>query len=222
MWDKLFVVCTYMWMVKAEPSSRSRYTNYLYWAYSCSLYWWMCWRLRYETTHQEQWCSHTVSTAEKSCGQYRMLWDFDYKVRGDSGIRINRLKPLFTDIRCDVKQEGYRKNVNIPRYDVDNVTTKCVHTKLSSQNSKHQTDSVEHRLANLFANGSALASVHFGELSPAYILTISPRFTVGAPVFTQRPGKTIRRINSRLRRCCVNTGAATVNRGEIVSMYAGL
>ena len=48
------------------------------------------------------------------------------------------------------------------------------------------------------------------------------RFTVGAPVFTQRPRKTIRRINSRLRRCCVNTGAATVNRGEIVSMYAGL
>ena len=124
----------------------------------------MCWRLRYETTHQEQWCSHTVSTAETSCGQDRVLWDFDYKVRGDSGIRINRLKPLFTDIRCDVKQEGDRKNVNIPRYDVDNVTTKCVHTKLSSQNSKHQTDSVEHRLANLFANGSALASVHFGEL----------------------------------------------------------
>ena len=30
------------------------------------------------------------------------------------------------------------------------------------------------------------------------------------------------RINSRLRRCCVNTGAATVNRGDIVSMYAGL
>ena len=59
-------------------------------------------------------------------------------------------------------------------------------------------------------------------LSPAYILTISPRFTVGAPVFTQRLRKTIRRINSRLRRCCVNTGAATVNRGEIVSMYAGL
>ena len=62
----------------------------------------------------------------------------------------------------------------------------------------------------------------FSLLSPAYILTISPRFTVGAPVFTQRLRKTIRRINSRLRRCCVNTGAATVNRGEIVSMYAGL
>ena len=127
MWDKLVVVCTHMWMVKAEPSSRSRYTNYLYWAYSCSLYWWMCWRLRYETTHQEQWCSHTVSTAEKSCGHDRVLWDFNYKVRGDSGIRINRLKPLFTDIRCDVKQEGDRKNVNIPRYDVDNVTTMCVY-----------------------------------------------------------------------------------------------
>ena len=56
----------------------------------------------------------------------------------------------------------------------------------------------------------------------AYILTISPRFTVGAPVFTQRLRKTIRRINSRLRRFCVNTGGATVNRGEIVSMYAGL
>ena len=81
----------------------------------------------YATTHQEQWCSHTVSTAEKSCGQDRVLWDFDYKVRGDSGIRINRLKPLFTDIRCDVKQEGDRKNVNIPRYDVDNVTTMCVY-----------------------------------------------------------------------------------------------
>ena len=34
--------------------------------------------------------------------------------------------------------------------------------------------------------------------------------------------KTIRRINSRLRRRCVNTGGATVDRGEIVSMYAGL
>ena len=58
------------------------------------------------------------------------------------------------------------------------------------------------------------------ELKPGvdYILTISPRFKVGAPVFTQRLRKTIRRINSRLRRCCVNMGAATVNRGEIVSM----
>ena len=58
--------------------------------------------------------------------------------------------------------------------------------------------------------------------SPAYILTISPRFTVAPCVFTQRLRKTIRRINSRLRRSCVNTGGATVNRGEIVSMYAGL
>ena len=58
--------------------------------------------------------------------------------------------------------------------------------------------------------------------SPAYILTISPRFTVAPCVFTQRLRKTIRRINSRLRRRCVNTGGATVNRDEIVSMYAGL
>ena len=60
------------------------------------------------------------------------------------------------------------------------------------------------------------------ELSPAYILTISPRFTVAAPVFTQhlRSRLLIRRIVF-LRRC-VNTGAPTVNRGEIVSMYAGL
>ena len=59
-------------------------------------------------------------------------------------------------------------------------------------------------------------------LSPAYILTISPRFTVAAPVFTQhlRRRLLIRRIVF-LRRC-VNTGAPTVNRGEIVSMYAGL
>ena len=59
-------------------------------------------------------------------------------------------------------------------------------------------------------------------LSPAYILTISPRFTVAPCVFTQRLRKTIRRINSRLRRRCVNTDGATVNRDEIVSMYAGL
>ena len=43
-------------------------------------------------------------------------------------------------------------------------------------------------------------------LSPAYILTISQRFTVAPCVFTQRLLKTIRRINSRLRRRCVNTG----------------
>ena len=59
-------------------------------------------------------------------------------------------------------------------------------------------------------------------LSPAYILTISPRFTVAPPVFTQRLRSRllIRRIVFRRR--CVNTHGATVNRGEIVSMYAGL
>ena len=59
-------------------------------------------------------------------------------------------------------------------------------------------------------------------LSPAYILTISSRFTVAPPVFTQRLRSRllIRRIVFRRR--CVNTHGATVNRGEIVSMYAGL
>ena len=59
-------------------------------------------------------------------------------------------------------------------------------------------------------------------LSPAYILTISTRFTVAPLVFTQRLRSRllIRRIVFRRR--CVNTHGATVNRGEIVSMYAGL
>ena len=35
---------------------------------------------------------------------------------------------------------------------------------ISAQNSKRKTDSVDPRLANLFANGSALAVVQFGEL----------------------------------------------------------
>ena len=63
---------------------------------------------------------------------------------------------------------------------------------------------------------------HPNQLSPAYILTISSRFTVAPPVFTQRLRSRllIRRIVFRRR--CVNTHGATVNRGEIVSMYAGL
>ena len=35
---------------------------------------------------------------------------------------------------------------------------------ISAQNSKRKTDSVDLRLANLFANGSAIAVVQFGEL----------------------------------------------------------
>ena len=56
----------------------------------------------------------------------------------------------------------------------------------------------------------------------AYILTISTRFTVAPLVFTQRLRSRllIRRIVFHRR--FVNTHGATVNRGEIVSMYAWL
>ena len=63
-----------------------------------------------------------------------------------------------------------------------------------------------------------LLTVHRG------LLTISPRFTFAARrVFTDRLRKTIRRLfNYQIvfRRRSVNTRAATVNRGEIVSIHA--
>ena len=128
----------------------------------------MCWRLRHETTHREQWCSHTLSSAEKYCGQDRVLrfWS-SKKVRWESGIRITRLKPQFFYIRFDAKHEGDKAKVNITGYDVDNVTisrstNKYLYT--SAQNSKRKTDSVDLRISNLFANGSAFAIAKFGEL----------------------------------------------------------
>ena len=55
-------------------------------------------------------------------------------------------------------------------YDVDNITisgstNKYLYTMqcICAQNSKRKTDSVDLRLENLFANGSALAIVQFGE-----------------------------------------------------------
>ena len=60
-----------------------------------------------------------------------------------------------------------KAKVNITGYDVDNVTisrstNKYLYT--SAQNSKRKTDSVDLRLSNLFANGSAFAIAKFGEL----------------------------------------------------------
>ena len=138
-------------------------TSYLYWANYCSLYWWMCWMLMYATTHQEQWCSQTLSSAEKSCGQDRVLrFSRSTKVRWERGIRITRLKPQLLYIRCEAKHEGDKAKVNTTGYDVDNVTiSRSTNTYLHriAQNSKRKTDSVDRRLANLFANGSALAIV---------------------------------------------------------------
>ena len=128
----------------------------------------MCWRLRNETTHQEQWCSHTLSSVEKSCGQDRVLrfWS-SKKVRWESGIRITRLKPKFLYIRFEAKYEGDKAKVIITGYDVDNVTisrstNKYLYT--SAQNSKRKTDSIDFRRSNLFANGAAFVIAEFGEL----------------------------------------------------------
>ena len=62
----------------------------------------------------------------------------------ESGIRISRLKTQYTVIRFDPKHEGDRTNVNIPGYDVNNVTRSISTTKylypmkcISVQNIKH-------------------------------------------------------------------------------------
>ena len=77
------------------------------------------------------------------------------------------MKPQFFDIRFEAKHEGDKAKVNTTGYDVDNVTIsrstntiQCINAK----NSKRKTDSVVLRLANLFANGTAIAIVQFGEL----------------------------------------------------------
>ena len=44
------------------------------------------------------------------------------KIRGVSGVRISRFKAQLTDIRFEAKHEGDRTKINIPGYDVDNVT----------------------------------------------------------------------------------------------------
>ena len=69
---------------------------------------------------------------------------------------------------------------------------------MQSGNNNVSTDSIM-----FSANEQSTSKEWHAVLSPAYILTISPRFTVAPCVFTQRLRKTIRR-------------------GEIVSMYAGL
>ena len=47
----------------------------------------------------------------------------------ESGIRISRLKTQFAVIRFDSKHDGDRTNVNIPGYDVNNVTKSRSPTK---------------------------------------------------------------------------------------------
>ena len=77
------------------------------------------------------------------------------------------MKPQFLYIRFEAKHEGDKAKVIITGFDVDNVTisrstNKYLYT--SAQNSKRKTDSVDLRLSNLFANGSAFAIAKFGEL----------------------------------------------------------
>ena len=47
----------------------------------------------------------------------------------ESGIRISRLKTQFAVIIFEAKHEGDRTNVNIPGYDVNNVTRSRSTTK---------------------------------------------------------------------------------------------
>ena len=102
----------------------------------------MCWRLRYETIHQEQWSRHTLSSAEKSCRQDRVLrFSSSRKGHWERGNRITQLKPQLLDIRFEANHEGDKANVNITGYDVDNLTisrstNKYLYT--CAQNIKHK------------------------------------------------------------------------------------
>ena len=74
-------------------------------------------------------------------------------------------------------------------------------------------------------SSSIIPSLSVLYLKPGIHTNDYARFMVAARVFTDRLRKTKRRIKSRrivFRRRSVNTCVATVNRGEIVSMYAGL
>ena len=70
------------------------------------------------------------------------------------------------DIRLEAKHEGDKTNGNIPECNNIKINQQVFYTMqcISAQNSKRKTGSVDLRLANLFANGSALAVVQFGEL----------------------------------------------------------
>ena len=104
-------------------------------SWALALYWWMWWRWKYETTHLNKWCSHTLRSVETR------------NIVVESGIRISRLKTQFAVT---------------PGYDGNNIIRsrstikylypmKCLNLQTANTKQIRLSSS-----ANLFANGSAV------------------------------------------------------------------